>query len=290
LGVKFRSDVAGFVTGIRFWKPSTVSGTHVGHLWTASGAQLGAVTFTGESASGWQDATFGAPIAIDADTTYIASSLAPNDYAASGGSFAGSGVDSPPLHALADGVDGANGVYVYGPSGGFPDQTYNATNYWVDVVFATSVGLDTTPPTVISTVPGVSGNGVSTTANVSAAFSEPLDPTTVSSSTFELQDAANALVPGTLSYVSGTRTAVFDPSATLVPSTTYSATIKGGLGGVTDVAGNPLASDKTWTFTTAAPPPPPPNEGLGGPILVVASTANPFSRYYAEILRNEGLN
>ena len=39
-----------------------------------------------------------------------------------------------------------------------------------------------------------------------------------------------------------------------------------------------------------APPPPPPNEGPGGPILVVASTANPFSRYYAEILRNEGLN
>ncbi len=43
-------------------------------------------------------------------------------------------------------------------------------------------------------------------------------------------------------------------------------------------------------FTTTAPPPPPPNEGPGGPILVVSSAANPFSRYYVEILRNEGLN
>ena len=53
---------------------------------------------------------------------------------------------------------------------------------------------------------------------------------------------------------------------------------------------NPLAADVTWSFTTAAPPPPPPDEGPGGPILVVSSAANPFSRYYVEILRNEGLN
>ena len=54
--------------------------------------------------------------------------------------------------------------------------------------------------------------------------------------------------------------------------------------------GNALASDFTWTFTTAAAPPPPPNEGPGGPILVIGSTVDPFSRYYAEILRAEGLN
>ncbi len=39
-----------------------------------------------------------------------------------------------PLTALADGAGGGNGVYLYG-AGGFPTQTYNATNYWVDVVF-----------------------------------------------------------------------------------------------------------------------------------------------------------
>ena len=56
----------------------------------------------------------------------------------------------------------------------------------------------------------------------------------------------------------------------------------------TDVAGNALAADVTWSFTTAAPPPP--TDGPGGPILVIASTANPFGRYYGEILRAEGLN
>ena len=51
-----------------------------------------------------------------------------------------------------------------------------------------------------------------------------------------------------------------------------------------------MPTDMSWRFTTGAPPPPPPTEGPGGPILVVASNSNPFSRYYAEILRNEGFN
>src|SRR5918997_5855954 len=33
-----------------------------------------------------------------------------------------------------------------------------------------------------------------------------------------------------------------------------------------------------------------PEDGPGGPILVVGDESNPFSLYYAEILRNEGLN
>ena len=46
----------------------------------------------------------------------------------------------------------------------------------------------------------------------------------------------------------------------------------------------------TWTFTTGAPPPPPPDQGPGGPIAVVTSATNPYSKYLAEILRTEGLN
>ena len=56
-----------------------------------------------------------------------------------------------------------------------------------------------------------------------------------------------------------------------------------------DLAGNALASDFVWSFTTGAATPPP-DEGPGGPILVISSSSNPFGRYYAEILRAEGLN
>ena len=88
----------------------------------------------------------------------------------------------------------------------------------------------------------------------------------------------------------GRRTATLQPGTALAFSSTYTATVRGGSTGVKDLAGNPLVADFTWSFTTSAPPPPPPNEGPGGPVLVVASSGNPFTRYYGEILRNEGLN
>ena len=137
LGVKFRSDVAGTVTGIRFYKASTNTGTHVGSLWSSTGTQLATVTFTNETASGWQQANFSTPVAIAANTVYVVSYHANNGhYGADQGYFATTGVDNPPLHALANGVSGGNGVYAYGTSSVFPNQTWNTANYWVDVVFS----------------------------------------------------------------------------------------------------------------------------------------------------------
>ena len=165
---------SGFVTGVRFYKGSGNTGTHIGHLWTAAGANLGTVTFTGETATGWQQANFAAPVAITANTTYVVSYYAPvGRYAADAGGFATQGVDNAPLHALANGVDGANGVYRYGTGGGFPTNTYQSTNYWVDVVFNTSAA-DTTPPTVTANSPAANATGVPTTTTVTATFSEPI--------------------------------------------------------------------------------------------------------------------
>ena len=136
LGVKFTSDVAGSVTGIRFYKAAANTGTHVGALWSAGGTLLGQGTFTGESASGWQTVTFAAPVAITANTTYVAAYLAPNGhYSLTGGGFATGPVDNPPLHALANGAS-PNGVYVYSAISAFPTGSFNASNYWVDVLFA----------------------------------------------------------------------------------------------------------------------------------------------------------
>jgi hypothetical protein len=141
VGVKFRADTNGVITGLRFYKGAGNSGTHVGHLWTATGTLLATATFTGESASGWQQVSLASPVAVTANTTYVASYYAPvGRYSVDDNYFATSGVDNPPLHALANGVDGGNGVYRYGTGGGFPASTFAASNYWVDVVYTTTAG------------------------------------------------------------------------------------------------------------------------------------------------------
>ena len=135
VGVKFRSDVDAFVTGIRFYKGDSNTGTHVGRLWTEGGTLLASKTFTGETDSGWQTVALTTPIAITADATYVVSYHAPDGhYAVDQQYFESAGVDNVPLHALADGVDGPNGVFRYGAGGIFPTNSFDASNYWVDVV------------------------------------------------------------------------------------------------------------------------------------------------------------
>jgi len=137
LGVKFRSDVAGVVTGVRFYKGSGNTGTHVGSLWSAWGSLLATVTFSGETASGWQEAKFSTPVSIAANTTYVVSYHTTSGYyAVNGGYFNSQSVYSAPLRAPSTGSAGGNGVFRYGTTNAFPNSTYNGNNYWVDVVFA----------------------------------------------------------------------------------------------------------------------------------------------------------
>jgi hypothetical protein len=143
--VKFRSDVAGSVSAIRFYKGSRNTGTHTGSLWTATGALLATGTFSGESASGWQQLTFSAPVPIDANTTYVASYYAPTGHYAFGVSTPASG----PLRVLNN---GANGVYHYGASG-FPNTSGAAANYWVDVVFSDGTSDDAAPAVLSGGLP-----------------------------------------------------------------------------------------------------------------------------------------
>ena len=135
LGLKFTSDVSGSVTGLRFYKAAANTGTHVGSLWPlGGGSPLATGSFVGESASGWQTLTFSAPVAITAGTTYVASYLSPNGrYSVTGAAF-GNPFDSPPLRALSN-SESANGVYAYSASSVYPTGSWNASNYWVDVLF-----------------------------------------------------------------------------------------------------------------------------------------------------------
>ena len=252
VGVKFRSDVAGFVTAVRFYKGSQNTGTHTGSLWAAGGALLGRVTFTNETASGWQQATFATPIAIAANTTYVASYFAPVGRYSFNSQYFQTATDRPPLHALATSVS-ANGVFRYAGSPAFPNQTFNASNYWVDVVFTTSTGPDVTPPTVTSVTPANGASSVNVGTTVTATFSEPMNATTINTDTFQLESAAGP-VAGTVTYNATTRVATLTPGSALATGTAYTATVRGGLTDprVKDVAGNALASSMTWSFTTAA--------------------------------------
>src|SRR5262249_28268836 len=76
------------------------------------------------------------PVAIQANTIYVASYFAPNGhYAGESGYFTNSGRTSGQLYALKDGESGGNGVYARSATSAFPTSSFNANNYSVDVLF-----------------------------------------------------------------------------------------------------------------------------------------------------------
>jgi hypothetical protein len=136
LGVKFKTDVDGYVSGVRFYKGTTNTGTHIGNLWSGTGTLLARATFTGEHASGWQTVTFASRVHVTAGTTYVASyHTNVGHYADTDNAFTAQ-VNNPPLHALASGASGGNGVFAHSAASTFPTTSNGkATNYWVDVSF-----------------------------------------------------------------------------------------------------------------------------------------------------------
>ncbi|WP_216207624.1 DUF4082 domain-containing protein [Amycolatopsis aidingensis] len=243
LGVKFRSHTAGYVRGVRFYKSTANTGTHTGSLWTADGQLLGTGTFSGETASGWQTLTLPTSVPVAADTTYVVSYFAPNGhYAADNFYFTGKEEFLDPLTALQSGVEGLNGVYRAGSSG-FPTQSYQDTNYWVDVVWGPDPGPDTRAPEVLEHAPVTGDSSVAPDAAPSVGYDEAVVPESVD---FTLTHAGGT-VPGTVSVTEGEVT--FTPGTELSPATSYTATVT-----AEDAAGNPAATE-TWSFTTGSPRP-----------------------------------
>ncbi|MBY0401943.1 DUF4082 domain-containing protein, partial [Myxococcota bacterium] len=290
LGVKFRSEVPGVVRALRFYKGALNTGVHVGQLFDGAGNLLGEATFTNETASGWQEVALSPPVAIAANTTYVAAYHSASGYFAIGAGGLSAGIDRRPLRLLANGEAGGNAVFLYSPTPAFPANSSNGSNYYVDLRFQPDAPFDGDPPGASQLSPANGALAVVLGTSVTAVFDEAIDPTSVTPANFELRDAGGALVAASVGYSSTTKTATLTPNAPLQPATVYGARLRAGAGGIRDVAGNPLAADVTWSFTTAGPPPPPPDEGPGGPILVIGNAADPFGRYMAEILRTEGLN
>ena len=134
LGMKFQVSAAGSARGVRFYKGTQNTGTHTGTLWSSTGTKLATVTFTGETASGWQQALFASPMALTPGTIYVISYHTTVGFYSANSNFFTAAVTNGPISAPSTATAGGNGVYIYGASA-FPKNTYQASNYWIDIVF-----------------------------------------------------------------------------------------------------------------------------------------------------------
>ena len=261
LGMLVQSDVAGQITGIRFWKDSKETGTHTGHIWSSSGTLLATATFTGETASGWQLQNLTAPLAIAANTTYVVSVNTAGSYYVATASGLASKISNLDLSSVV----GANGVYA--SPGTFPNGNFENTNYFRDIVFAPAQTYG-----ISGTISGAGGETVtlkvsgttmaSTTANGSGVYSFS-----------NLSNATYTVTPTLAGYVfSPTNTSVtinganatgINFTATSVPTYTVSGTIS-GVGG------------ETVTLAPAASPWPPQPRAAQAPTALAASQTGPI--------------
>lgn len=127
LGMKFQVAEPGQIQGIRFYKGTGNTGTHIGNLWDDAGNLLATVTFTNETGNGWQTAYFSQPAFLSPNTTYVASYYSPNG----GYSYARNMMSAPfsngAILVPSSSQSGGNGVFTYGSASSFPIQTYEAS-------------------------------------------------------------------------------------------------------------------------------------------------------------------
>jgi hypothetical protein len=207
LGVRFTSQQAGFITGIRFYKGAQNTGTHTGSLWSTTGQRLATVTFTGETASGWQTALFAQPVQITAGVTYVASYHTQGFYSVTVEGFRNGYVNGT-LSVGSESSGLGNGVYSYGASA-FPTSTYRNSNYFVDVVFVQGGSVPNKAP-VPTNDNGftVAANGTLTIA-ASTLLANDLDPEGRPLTIASVGGAIN----GTVSLSSDKKTVTFTPAA-----------------------------------------------------------------------------
>ncbi|WP_456638994.1 DUF4082 domain-containing protein [Bradyrhizobium sp. USDA 10063] len=228
VGMKFSSSVAGQITALRFYRSPSDTGINTLDLWTSTGTRLATATFTNTSASGWQTVMLPSAVSISANTTYVASYHTTGAYVATNNYFI-TAVTNGPLTAPSTTTAGGNGVFAYGgtsTSGIFPTSTYNAANYWVDVVFTPSGGGNQSP---------VANNdsGYTTTQNTALAIAAAAllaNDTDPDGGTLAITGVSGA-VNGTVSFNSQTNTITFTPTTGYTGPASFSYAIADGQGG-----------------------------------------------------------
>jgi VCBS repeat-containing protein len=229
LGVKFTSSIAGTITGIKYYKSANDTGTHTGSLWSSTGTLLASATFTNETSSGWQTVTFSSPVSITAGATYVASFHSNGHYTDTTNYFATAHTNGP-LTAPASG----NGVFTYGSGNSFPTSTFNATNYWVDVVFSSSSGGTNQPPVANN------DSGFNATQNVplsisgTALLANDTDP----NGDILAITGVSGGVNGTASFNAQNNTVTFTPANGFTGAASFNYAITDGRGGTASATVN----------------------------------------------------
>lgn len=126
VGMQFTTSAAGTITGVKFYKASNNTGSHVGLIYNSAGTLLWSQPFTNETASGWQSVTFTTPVQISAGS-YIAACFSSAGWYSSDNI----GFKAPVVNGV---LTGTQGVYKYGTAAGFPVSTYLTSNYWTDAI------------------------------------------------------------------------------------------------------------------------------------------------------------
>ena len=227
------------LTGLRFYKSPGETGTHTAKVWNDAGGLIASVTFTNESASGWQTQVLPTSLTLQAGQTYVLSVNANSRYV-----FTAAGLQTARTSGSVRTVVGANGVYAL-TGGEFPTQTYNASDYFVDMQFVPDG--DPLPVGVASTTPVLGHPGVALDAPIRAVFTRDVQASTVNGSTFTLTGPGSTPVAASVSYDSASRTATLTPSAPLAAATQYTARLDGSVG---TADGMTLGSPYTWSFTS----------------------------------------
>ena len=129
MGVKVQVTQPARVEAIRFYKDANETGSHVGRVWSSTGALLATTTFSGESASGWQEQALATPLPLTPGQTYVVSVGLNSRFVMTSGALAAERV-SGPLRSIAD---NKNGVWA-NVAGDFPTNTWGSSNYFVDTV------------------------------------------------------------------------------------------------------------------------------------------------------------
>ncbi|MDC7744555.1 DUF4082 domain-containing protein [Rhizobium binxianense] len=252
LGVKFIASANGQITGLTYYKSAQDTGTHVGSLWTTSGQLLGQASFINETGSGWQTVSFTQPINVTAGTTYVASYHSNGFYSATANYFT-TDHTSGALTAPASSVSGGNGVYAYGTGSLFPTSSYNATNYWVDVLY--QQGAQNAVPVAANDSGFSTNTGTPVTIQASALLSNDSDADGDALTITGVSGAVN----GSVAWNAQAQAVTFTPTEGYSGPASFSYAISDGKGGaataqVALTVNNPAAGPEQNLFAANATP------------------------------------